>query len=193
MSTRNVWQNILRICKGATLIFHSVVSPLCPFVLGAIQTPGFVMLDLVIYLEIDAAFRLLRQIASARRESALSSFCSTISKFTKFSHFEHVNTLRYGDIFNTSSIVSSIEFDRDDEFFATAGVTKKIKIFEYGCIEKTGLAGTSLREDDRSEMYDGGDLARPSCFSSNKKPITSVLHYPVREMMCRSKIRYAHR
>ncbi|KAI8595890.1 ring finger and WD repeat domain 2 [Dissophora ornata] len=126
--------------------------------------------------------------SSARRESALSSFCSTISKFTKFSHFEHVNTLRYGDIFNTSSIVSSIEFDRDDEYFATAGVTKKIKIFEYGCIEKTGLAGTSLREDDRSEMYDGSDLARPSRFPSNKKPITSVLHYPVREMMCRSKI-----
>ncbi|KAF9116690.1 coatomer subunit alpha [Mortierella sp. AM989] len=125
---------------------------------------------------------------STRRESALSSFCSTISKFTKFSHFEHVNTLRYGDIFNTSSIVSSIEFDRDDEYFATAGVTKKIKIFEYGCIEKTGLAGTSLREDDRSEMYEGGDLARPSRYSSNKKPITSVLHYPVREMMCRSKI-----
>ncbi|KAF8983200.1 coatomer subunit alpha [Entomortierella lignicola] len=126
--------------------------------------------------------------SSSRRESALSSFCSTISKFTKFSHFEHVNTLRYGDIFNTSSIVSSIEFDRDDEYFATAGVTKKIKIFEYGCIEKTGLAGTSLREDDRSELYEGNDLARPPRYSANKKPITSVLHYPVREMMCRSKI-----
>ncbi|KAG0294086.1 RING finger and WD repeat domain-containing protein 2, partial [Dissophora globulifera] len=126
--------------------------------------------------------------SSARRESALSSFCSTISKFTKFSRFEHVNTLRYGDIFNTSSIVSSIEFDRDDEYFATAGVTKKIKIFEYGCIEKTGLGGSSLREDDRSDMYDDSDLARPPRYASNKKPITSVLHYPVREMMCRSKI-----
>ncbi|KAF9983256.1 coatomer subunit alpha [Modicella reniformis] len=92
--------------------------------------------------------------SSAKRESALSNFCSTISKFTRFSHFEHVNTLRYGDIFNSSSIVSSIEFDRDDEYFATAGVTKKIKIFEYGCIEKTGIAGTSLREDDRSGFSD---------------------------------------
>ncbi|KAI1321446.1 RING finger and WD repeat domain-containing protein 2 [Mortierella claussenii] len=125
---------------------------------------------------------------STKRESALSSFCSTISKFTKFSHFEHINTLRYADIFNTSSIVSSIEFDRDDEYFATAGVTKKIKIFEYGCIEKTGLAGTRLRDDDRSEMYEGSDLSRTSRYSSNKKPISSVLHYPVREMMCRSKI-----
>ncbi|ORZ24842.1 WD40-repeat-containing domain protein [Lobosporangium transversale] len=126
--------------------------------------------------------------SSTKRESALSSFCSTISKFTRFSHFEHINTLRYGDIFNASSIVSSIEFDRDDEYFATAGVTRKIKIFEYGCIEKTGLAGTSFREDDRSEMYDPSDLSRHSRYSSNKRPITSVLHYPVREMMCRSKI-----
>lgn len=129
-------------------------------------------------------------LADTRRESGLSSFCSTISKFTKFSHFEHVNTLRYGDIYNTSSIVSSMEFDRDDEYFATAGVTKKIKIFEYGCIEKSGLAGTSLRDDDPTETYEaGGSLLRPSRYSSNKKPITSVLHYPVREMMCRSKIR----
>ncbi|KFH67420.1 hypothetical protein MVEG_06152 [Podila verticillata NRRL 6337] len=122
------------------------------------------------------------QSSSARRESALSSFCSTISKFTKFSRFEHINTLRYGDIYNTSSIVSSIEFDRDDEYFATAGVTKKIKIFEYGCIEKTGLMGTSQKEEDRMESFDAPYT------SSNKKPITSVLHYPVLEMMCRSKI-----
>lgn len=127
--------------------------------------------------------------SDTRRESGLSNFCSTISKFTKFSHFEHVNTLRYGDIYNTSSIVSSMEFDRDDEYFATAGVTKKIKIFEYGCIEKSGLAGTSLRDDDPTETYEaGGSLSRPSRYSSNKKPITSVLHYPVREMLCRSKI-----
>ncbi|KAF9978486.1 coatomer subunit alpha [Actinomortierella ambigua] len=118
--------------------------------------------------------------SSTKRESALSSFCSTISKFTRYSRFEHINTLRYGDIFNTSSIVSSIEFDRDDEYFATAGVTKKIKIFEYGCIEKSGLMGTSLRD----ERY-GSGLER---YPSNKKPISSVLHYPVREMVCRSKI-----
>jgi len=42
--------------------------------------------------------------------------------------------VRYGTIFHTSSIVSSIEFDRDDQYFATAGVSKKIKIFEYKSI-----------------------------------------------------------
>lgn len=62
-------------------------------------------------------------------------------------------TLKYGDILNSSSIVSSIEFDRDSEHFATAGVTKKIKIFEY---------------------------------SNIIKPVD--IHYPIREMSCRSKI-----
>lgn len=52
--------------------------------------------------------------------------------------------------------MSSIEFDRDDEYFATAGVTKKIKIFDYSAILKD--------------------------------PID--MHYPVKEMNCRSKIRY---
>ncbi|KAH3794024.1 hypothetical protein DPMN_147553 [Dreissena polymorpha] len=30
----------------------------------------------------------------------------------------------------------SIEFDRDCDFFAIAGVTKKIKVFEYGTVIK---------------------------------------------------------
>ncbi|KAG0333235.1 coatomer subunit alpha [Podila humilis] len=137
------------------------------------------------------------------RTSALTSFCSTISKFTKFSRFEHINTLRYGDIYSTSSIVSSIEFDRDDEYFATAGVTKKIKIFEYGCIEKTGLMGTSQQDEEHMDSFDGPmattNTTIPSSSSSssssmgsssNKKPITSVLHYPILEMTCRSKIRH---
>ncbi|GAM19089.1 hypothetical protein SAMD00019534_022640 [Acytostelium subglobosum LB1] len=61
----------------------------------------------------------------------LMSFSRNLSKFTRFTDFRVVTTLKYGDLYNTSSIVSSIEFDKDDEFFATAGVTKKIKVFEY--------------------------------------------------------------
>ena len=33
-------------------------------------------------------------------------------------------------VYHASSIVSSIEFDRDCEYFATAGVTKEIKVYE---------------------------------------------------------------
>ncbi|KAF9435725.1 RING finger and WD repeat domain-containing protein 2 [Entomortierella beljakovae] len=112
-----------------------------------------------------------------------------VNKKRVATHFEDLQRCYFDVSLNcNSSIVSSIEFDRDDEYFATAGVTKKIKIFEYGCIEKSGYAGASLREDDRTELYEGNELVRPSRYSANKKPITSILHYPVREMMCRSKI-----
>ena len=46
-------------------------------------------------------------------------------------------TLAYTtDMFNNSSIVSSIEFDKDQEFFAIAGVTKRIKIYDYNVVLK---------------------------------------------------------
>jgi hypothetical protein len=38
--------------------------------------------------------------------------------------------MRYGNTINTSAIVSSIEFSVNDRFFALAGVTRKIKLFE---------------------------------------------------------------
>ena len=39
-------------------------------------------------------------------------------------------------MFNNSSIVSSIEFDKNQEFFAIAGVTKRIKIYDYNVVLK---------------------------------------------------------
>ncbi|CAG8504757.1 13711_t:CDS:10 [Acaulospora colombiana] len=97
--------------------------------------------------------------------------------FTRYSSFRLVNTLRYADLFNTSSIVSTIEFDRDDEYFATAGVTKKIKIFEYANIERNnyedafgGLASGNIRDGA------GG----------TRKIMDTFLTYPIREMNCRT-------
>lgn len=37
-------------------------------------------------------------------------------------------TLRYGDLMGEGDMVCSAAFDRDDEFFATAGVSKRIKV-----------------------------------------------------------------
>eukprot|EP00126_Sphaerothecum_destruens_P001765 Sdes_comp15187_c0_seq1m4005 len=67
-------------------------------------------------------------------QNSLKSFSQSLSKITRFSSFNCLASVKYGDMFTSSSIVSSIEFDRDEEYFATAGVTKKIKIFEYGSI-----------------------------------------------------------
>lgn len=65
-------------------------------------------------------------------DKGLDDFRENLVKFSKFNSLRPIATLNYGtDIFNNSTIVSSIEFDKDDEFFAIAGVTKRIKVFDY--------------------------------------------------------------
>ena len=70
----------------------------------------------------------------------LCDFSDTLNKFTAFSNLRPLATLCYAsDLFTGSSIVSSIEFDKDSEYFAIAGVTKKIKVFEYATVVKDTL------------------------------------------------------
>ncbi|XP_071820503.1 E3 ubiquitin-protein ligase COP1-like [Apostichopus japonicus] len=72
--------------------------------------------------------------AESRSVEMLDQFTDCISKFTKYSSLRPLATLSYADVYNGSSIVSSIEFDKDNDYFAIAGVTKKIKVFEYGTV-----------------------------------------------------------
>lgn len=58
----------------------------------------------------------------------LEAFSKTLERFTSFSSWQELSSLTYGDQTTACSIVSSIEFDRDMEVFAVAGVTKKIKV-----------------------------------------------------------------
>ncbi|KAK7573619.1 hypothetical protein V9T40_010810 [Parthenolecanium corni] len=65
-------------------------------------------------------------------DSGLDTFRENLIKFSRYSKLRPLATLSYSnDIFNNSTIVSSIEFDKDNEFFAIAGVTKRIKVYEY--------------------------------------------------------------
>ncbi|XP_048512284.1 E3 ubiquitin-protein ligase COP1-like isoform X1 [Athalia rosae] len=67
--------------------------------------------------------------------SGLDIFRENLVKFSRYNSLRPLATLNYSsDIFNNSTIVSSIEFDKDNEFFAIAGVTKRIKVFDYGAV-----------------------------------------------------------
>ncbi|KAG6557459.1 hypothetical protein Mapa_000732 [Marchantia paleacea] len=66
--------------------------------------------------------------------SGLEDFQSVLTAFTRYSKLRVIAELRHGDLFHSSNIVSSIEFDRDDEFFATAGVSRRIKVFEFASV-----------------------------------------------------------
>ena len=65
------------------------------------------------------------------------SFCSCtlehllfrLAVLTRFWFCHQVKaTLQYGDMVNTADMLCSISFDRDDEYFATAGVSRRIKV-----------------------------------------------------------------
>ncbi|XP_075918935.1 E3 ubiquitin-protein ligase COP1-like [Petromyzon marinus] len=94
--------------------------------------------------KLSAHFDGLERCYSARRLSSppdedkrgeLEEFQDCLAKFTRYSSVRPLATLSYtSDIYNGSSIVSSIDFDRDCDYFAVAGVTKKIKVFEYGTL-----------------------------------------------------------
>ncbi|KAJ8666879.1 hypothetical protein QAD02_008541 [Eretmocerus hayati] len=67
--------------------------------------------------------------------SGLDVFREDLVKFSRYNALRPLATLNYSsDIFNHSTIVSSIEFDKDNEFFAIAGVTKRIKVFDYNTV-----------------------------------------------------------
>ncbi|TRY98136.1 hypothetical protein DNTS_028490 [Danionella cerebrum] len=71
----------------------------------------------------------------SRTVNQLDDFMECLSKCTRYNSVRPLATLSYAsDLYNGSCIVSSIEFDRDCDYFAIAGVTKKIKVFEYGTL-----------------------------------------------------------
>ncbi|KAJ3371201.1 coatomer subunit alpha [Kappamyces sp. JEL0680] len=122
-----------------------------------------------------------------------SKFSSILLGCTKYSRFRTIASLHYTDsYFNmSSSIVSSVEFDKDDELFATAGVTKKIKLFDFasvvadfhrvssGFITKSSKDSGPLMEENYIEEYDEIDDRRKE----------HIPKYPVKEISCNTKIR----
>ncbi|KAL6986369.1 hypothetical protein U1Q18_019737 [Sarracenia purpurea var. burkii] len=60
----------------------------------------------------------------------LGAFFSGLCKYARYSKFEVRGILKNGD-FHSSNVICSLSFDRDQEYFAAAGVSKRIKIFEF--------------------------------------------------------------
>ncbi|XP_023947967.1 E3 ubiquitin-protein ligase COP1 [Bicyclus anynana] len=74
------------------------------------------------------------------RHGGLEAFRADLAAFTRYRALRPLATLSYcSDAINYSTIVSTIEFDKDDEFFAIAGVTKRIKVFEFGAVVRDAV------------------------------------------------------
>ncbi|CAG9138580.1 unnamed protein product [Plutella xylostella] len=74
------------------------------------------------------------------RPQGLDAFREDLVAFTRYRALRPLATLSYSsDAINYSTIVSTIEFDKDEEFFAIAGVTKRIKVFEYDAVVRDAV------------------------------------------------------
>lgn len=74
------------------------------------------------------------RVGDGNDEDMLGCFFDSLCKYARYSRFEVKATLRHGDLLNTANMVCSLSFDRDEEYFATAGVCKRIKVFECDTI-----------------------------------------------------------
>lgn len=78
--------------------------------------------------------------ASITDVRGLDAFREDLVAFTRYRALRPLATLSYSsDAINYSTIVSTIEFDKDEEFFAIAGVTKRIKVFEYEAVVRDAV------------------------------------------------------
>ncbi|XP_073100471.1 E3 ubiquitin-protein ligase COP1 isoform X2 [Elaeis guineensis] len=91
----------------------------------------------------------------------LEDFQSVLTTFTRYSRLRVIAELRHGDLFHSANIVSSIEFDRDDELFATAGVSKRIKVFEFSTV-------VNEPSDVHCPVVEMSTRSKLSCLSWNK-------------------------
>lgn len=98
----------------------------------------------------------VNRFSEGRQSGWVNSFLEGLCKYLSFSKLKVKADLKQGDLLNSSNLVCSLSFDRDGEFFATAGVNKKIKVFEYA----------TVLNEDRDIHYPVVELSSRSKLSS---------------------------
>ncbi|KAI9499708.1 WD40-repeat-containing domain protein [Zychaea mexicana] len=118
----------------------------------------------------------------------LDKLSSLLYETTRFSSFRVLDTLFHNDS-NTSSIISSIEFDRDDEFFAIAGVSREIKLFDASMIaDAISVQDSMMDSDNINDPWPRGNRdTRGSGFIGHFQP-SQLVHCPVKVIPVGQKI-----
>lgn len=61
----------------------------------------------------------------------LGGFFEGLCKYSRYREFKLRGVMRNGEFNNSANVICSLSFDRDEDYLATGGVSKKIKIFEF--------------------------------------------------------------
>eukprot|EP00250_Pteridium_aquilinum_P017524 c23672_g2_i1 orf=848-4168(-) len=67
-------------------------------------------------------------------KDSLGCFFDSLCKYARYSKFDVKATLLHGNLMNTSNMVCSLSFDRDQEYFATAGICRRIRVFDCDAV-----------------------------------------------------------
>lgn len=87
----------------------------------------------------------------------VGAFFEGVCKYARYSKFEEYGTLRNGDLLNSINVICSLCFDHQEDYIAAAGVSKKIKIFEFASL-----------------LNDSVDLQYPVVEMSNKSKLSCL-------------------
>ncbi|KAI3787571.1 hypothetical protein L1987_42138 [Smallanthus sonchifolius] len=87
----------------------------------------------------------------------LGVFFDGLCKYARYSKFEVRGIVRNGDFSSTGNVICSLGFDRDEDYFATAGVSKKIKVYDFHAL-----------------LNDSVDIHYPAAEMSNKSRLSSI-------------------
>ncbi|CAA7408676.1 unnamed protein product [Spirodela intermedia] len=71
---------------------------------------------------------------SNKESDRLGAFFDGLCKYARYNKFEVHGTVRNSDILNSANVICSLSFDRDEDYLATAGISKRIKIFDFGAL-----------------------------------------------------------
>ncbi|XP_074573567.1 protein SUPPRESSOR OF PHYA-105 1-like [Curcuma longa] len=74
------------------------------------------------------------QRTSVPETEELGAFFDGLYKFARYNKFKVCGSLKNADSVHYANVICSLSFDRDEDYFATAGVSKKIKIFEFSSL-----------------------------------------------------------
>lgn len=64
-------------------------------------------------------------------DDRLGGFFGDLCKYARYSRFKVQGIVRAGDLTNTANVICSLSFDRDEDYLAAGGISKKIKIYEF--------------------------------------------------------------
>ncbi|MCO5577343.1 hypothetical protein L7F22_031172 [Adiantum nelumboides] len=85
-----------------------------------------------VFLEVSKSSKI--GTGSTEEKDSLGCFFDSLCKYARYSRFEVKATLLHGNLSNTSNMVCSLSFDRDQEYFATAGICRRIRVFDCDAV-----------------------------------------------------------